>query len=568
METLLDPTNGWFDWVMVDAPPVLAVTDAVIMAPMVSGVAFVVRSEMTPQRHVKRALDTLMTGQPRLLGLVLNGVDLERNKYYYSRYYGYEHTHYYSALRVVLTAPGAAGRWPWRSSAPRWHGPRWRPAVCTWWTGPPLVLLTLVLTALTRPRVAASPETRPVDVALLLSLAAVACQVLPLPTGVRWEVSPRLDVDRLDLLLLPGTASTWSPLSLDPASTVMALGLVTAAILVFWCSRYLCGHGHARQIVNGVGMVGVVASVAAVAQRAMDPARIYGLWLPIDEGARPMGPFVNRNHLATWLLLAAPLLAGALAAAARDRSTSDPASARLAEGIRTLGTRQGWMAIALVLMTLTLTLTTSRAALAAVAAAGLTAIALGRRRATRRGVVVGLGAAAILAAVALSTIGPQPWIARAQETLALGTAGRTAIWTDARTVANLYPLSGAGLGSFERAMLLHQSTDRRTLTNQAHNQYLQLLAEGGVLLTAPALLVLLAYGSLAARRLRTDDTPAVWLRIGSLAGLMAVAVQGLWETGLRMPANSVLFAVVAAIAVHRPGTGKRTRERRGGGSGC
>jgi hypothetical protein len=38
-----------------------------------------------------------MTGQPRLLGLVLNGVDLERNKYYYSRYYGYEHTHYYSA---------------------------------------------------------------------------------------------------------------------------------------------------------------------------------------------------------------------------------------------------------------------------------------------------------------------------------------------------------------------------------------------------------------------------------------------------------------------------------------
>jgi capsular exopolysaccharide synthesis family protein len=97
MGALLDPSNGWFDWVIVDAPPVLAVTDAVILAPMVSGVAFVVRSELTPQRHVKRALDTLMTGQPRLLGLVLNGVDLERNKYYYSRYYGYEHTHYYSA---------------------------------------------------------------------------------------------------------------------------------------------------------------------------------------------------------------------------------------------------------------------------------------------------------------------------------------------------------------------------------------------------------------------------------------------------------------------------------------
>jgi capsular exopolysaccharide synthesis family protein len=97
MKTLLDPRNGWFDWIIVDAPPVLAVTDAVLMAPMVTGVAFVVRSEMTPLRHVRRALETLMTGNPRLFGLVLNGVDLERNKYYYSRYYGYEHTHYYSA---------------------------------------------------------------------------------------------------------------------------------------------------------------------------------------------------------------------------------------------------------------------------------------------------------------------------------------------------------------------------------------------------------------------------------------------------------------------------------------
>ena len=97
MKTLLNANNGWFDWVVVDAPPVLAVTDAVLLAPLTSGVAFVVRSEMTPQRHVKRALDTLMSGKPRLLGIVLNGVDLERNKYYYSRYYGYEHTHYYSA---------------------------------------------------------------------------------------------------------------------------------------------------------------------------------------------------------------------------------------------------------------------------------------------------------------------------------------------------------------------------------------------------------------------------------------------------------------------------------------
>ena len=95
MKALLSPVHGWFDWVIVDTPPVLAVTDAVILAPLAAGVAFVIRSEMTPRRHVRRALETLMTGQPKLHGVVLNGVDLERNKYYYSRYYGYEHTQYY-----------------------------------------------------------------------------------------------------------------------------------------------------------------------------------------------------------------------------------------------------------------------------------------------------------------------------------------------------------------------------------------------------------------------------------------------------------------------------------------
>jgi capsular exopolysaccharide synthesis family protein len=97
MKALLGPSSEWFDWVIVDTPPVLAVTDAVILAPLAAGVAFVIRSEMTPRRHVRRALETLMTGGPALHGVVLNGVDLERNKYYYSRYYGYEHTEYYKA---------------------------------------------------------------------------------------------------------------------------------------------------------------------------------------------------------------------------------------------------------------------------------------------------------------------------------------------------------------------------------------------------------------------------------------------------------------------------------------
>jgi capsular exopolysaccharide synthesis family protein len=90
MEALLRQVqNGPFDWVIVDTPPVLAVTDASILTQWVSGVAFVVGSEMTRRRLAERAIETLAAGRPRILGAVLNRVDVSRNKYYYARHYGY-----------------------------------------------------------------------------------------------------------------------------------------------------------------------------------------------------------------------------------------------------------------------------------------------------------------------------------------------------------------------------------------------------------------------------------------------------------------------------------------------
>jgi polysaccharide biosynthesis transport protein len=90
MEALLGQVqHGPFDWVIVDTPPVLAVTDASILTQWVSGVAFVVGSEMTRRRLAERAIETLAAGRPRILGAVLNRVDVSRNKYYYARHYGY-----------------------------------------------------------------------------------------------------------------------------------------------------------------------------------------------------------------------------------------------------------------------------------------------------------------------------------------------------------------------------------------------------------------------------------------------------------------------------------------------
>ena len=87
--------SGPFDWVIIDTPPMLAVTDAVIVARAVSGVVFVIGSEMTRRVHAERAIETLTAGGTKSIGAVLNRVDFDRNRYYYSRYYGYHYQNYY-----------------------------------------------------------------------------------------------------------------------------------------------------------------------------------------------------------------------------------------------------------------------------------------------------------------------------------------------------------------------------------------------------------------------------------------------------------------------------------------
>jgi succinoglycan biosynthesis transport protein ExoP len=97
MKTLLaNLTHGPFEWIIIDTPPVLAVTDAVVLAPLVTGVAFVVGAEMTRRRLAERAIETIMSTHPKQVGVVLNKVDFARNKYYYSRYYGHQYKNYYA----------------------------------------------------------------------------------------------------------------------------------------------------------------------------------------------------------------------------------------------------------------------------------------------------------------------------------------------------------------------------------------------------------------------------------------------------------------------------------------
>jgi capsular exopolysaccharide synthesis family protein len=84
-----------FDWVVIDAPPVMPVTDAAVVANNAGGVIFVVGSEMTPRQNAAAAVEQLRGANAKFIGAVLNRVNIQRHSYYYSPYYRKEYGKYY-----------------------------------------------------------------------------------------------------------------------------------------------------------------------------------------------------------------------------------------------------------------------------------------------------------------------------------------------------------------------------------------------------------------------------------------------------------------------------------------
>jgi O-antigen ligase len=132
--------------------------------------------------------------------------------------------------------------------------------------------------------------------------------------------------------------------------------------------------------------------------------------------------------------------------------------------------------------------------------------------------------------------------------------GRLDVWRDTLRIIGDFPATGTGFNTYGIAMLHYQQTEHGPVRYiEAHNDYLQLAAEGGVLLGIPVVLLIIVIAREIHRRFaeRQDDRRAYWLRVGAVCGLVAIAFQSLFDFTLQMPGAAVLFILVMAIAVQR-----------------
>jgi O-antigen ligase len=387
---------------------------------------------------------------------------------------------------------------------------------------------------------------------------AIVVQLVAVPYAWLSVLSP--GVDRfLRAYQLAYHPAAVHPLSIDPASTAAILALFVAFVLFLlgvtrtvraigldWLATQLMGLGV------GLAVVGVVQRAFAVP----DDPLVYGFWRP-QQGGMPFGPFVNRNHFAGWMVMALPVVLG-YTCAVLQTSRRSPRSSAWREALHRMTTvdanRIVLLAVAGLVMGMSLALTGSRSGVAsfAVAVAVLGYFVLRRMTAgaPRWLLVSGL---LVLLAASLGWAG----LDRTMDRFGRAPAeleGRFSAWRDTRHIIADFPVFGTGLGTYARAMLLYQTQGRDVMYAEAHNDYLQIVAEGGLVVGLPILVLAGVIALTIRRRLASDDDDEMtsWIRIGSVAGLAGIAAQSLVEFSLQMPGNAAMFVLLLAIALHRP----------------
>lgn len=414
------------------------------------------------------------------------------------------------------------------------------------WTLWPALILAIAGCVATR--VIERPARDVLQWSLYLAVAAAVLQYIPLPADIRHLLSPAQD-GYLQRTSLVSASDGWHPLSLYPGGLVFGAGTLIMAVAAFLWSREAMEARGVRRLARSIAWIGLVVAVLALIQPALFPNHlIYGFWRPLSAGADPVGPIISRNHMAAWLVLAWPLTAGYLISHGRTHWQGR----RTSPGVLALSdTRAIWLVLSLALMVGALVYTRSRGGAAAFVIAVLLLVVQSWRRIGGAG-RAGLAGLVVLVGIAVSFwVTPEPLLNRFERAYSGADGGRPAIWQQTMPMVRDFHLTGIGLGSFEVVMPAYQTASFDALVNHAHNQYLHLLAEGGLLVSVPLVVALVAFLRLAWRQLRRDRGPIGHIRQGAWAGLLGLAAMSLFETPLLTPAVAVLAAVSAALVVRQ-----------------
>lgn len=332
----------------------------------------------------------------------------------------------------------------------------------------------------------------------------------------------------------------------------LALGFFFSVLLAHFNSA-----SRIEKIINVITIFGFVYAFFAILQSFLSPGKIYGIYE--RYGAAPFGSFVSRHNFAAFMEMTIALPLGLLFAGAikKDkRLLYVTAVALMGVALLLSGSRGGFVAFLAEILLLVFMTTRSKGA---------------RSVAIRAGLVV-----ALLAAIVAGTffVGGDSTLTRVAETDMTKdvTADRLHIWgITLKVIGHNLPF-GSGLGAFGQAYTEFDDFTGIARVEQAHNDYLQILADLGLfgLIAGGFFLYLLFLAARKGLAARNHFRHAVAL--GAVAGIFGILVHSIFDFVLHTAAVSALFLILIALLVSaareyaddKADEVPRQRRRRGG----
>jgi O-antigen ligase len=403
-----------------------------------------------------------------------------------------------------------------------------------------LGLLAVVL-CLGRPRHQWAPlPNRVVRWCLALLPAYVLVQVVPLPVALLRALSPaRAEaVAALDRI---GAHVNFASLSVSPAATFQSFLLVCGFVIVFLLVRELTWRflDNLWLAVWPIIAIGALEAGLGLCQnfgRGVDQVR----W----------GTYVNHNHYAGFLEMALPF--AVVYPVALWRRTRTPGRSPVAAALAACSV---WALAGLTFAAIVFSFSRMGfiATLASLFVMGM--LALGTRRLnwavrSRKRKVVTVGLVATLVLTGFVFLPPDKLIGRFAQLVSTDPTGegRAQLWAETIPLTRAYPVLGCGLGGYETAFMKFKAFDPLVTDDFAHNDYLQLLAELGVVgFAIGATLALSLVGTAVRRAVNSADPDARYLAVACAGALAAILVHSLADFNLYIPANAMLLAWVAGM---------------------
>lgn len=327
-----------------------------------------------------------------------------------------------------------------------------------------------------------------------------------------------------------------------------AMLYVTYGMLCFLATQTLIRTSQARRIALILGLYGFALASFALLQGVSSNGRIYWIRLP-RMGGWIYGPYVNHNHYAGMMEMLVPIpLVAALSRLVPERG-------RIMAGI------------AAAVMVGTIFLSGSRGGMIAIFAelAVLATVLFRQKRRVR--VAIAAGAFAVVLISLLSWLGGKELTARvssisSEARTEISGGMRLSIDRDAFQMFRSKPVLGWGLRTFPVVFPQFRTFYTNFFINEAHNDYMQLLTEMGLVGFGVMVWFLFVLYRRALRKIANWTTQVTGaLTLACMLGVTGILVHSLFDFNLQIPANAAWFYVYCSLASASPLL-QRSRKRR------